>query len=82
MSVTFTARRTSPTVDDYRCNETGVHYQIERRSDGYLIRNSGNAVCFRLDRNDGMLFIEQQAELDLWTLRAERPLTIDWHGRK
>lgn len=69
--VTFTARRLLATVDDYRCNETGVHYQIDRRTDGYIIRNSGNPVAFRLERDEAITYIEQLATLDFLVAQAE-----------
>jgi len=71
MPVTFTCRKLSNTVDDYRCNETGVHYQIERTGDGYIISNSGNVVAHRTERPIAVTYIEQQAELDFRTAQSE-----------
>jgi len=71
MPVTFTCRKLSNRVDDFRCNETGVHYQIERTGDGYGIYNSGNPVAHRTERPMAVTYIEQQAELDFRTAQAE-----------
>lgn len=71
MPITFTARKLSETRDDYRCNETGVHYQIDRTADGYVIYNSGNPVAHRTERSMCLTYIEQQAELDFRTAQAD-----------
>jgi hypothetical protein len=71
MPVTFTCRKLSDTLDDFRCNETGVHYQIEQTGDGYVIRNSGNVVAHRTERPMCVNYIEQQAELDFRTAQAD-----------
>jgi hypothetical protein len=77
MSVTFTCRKLSDRVDDFRCNETGVHYQIERTGDGYVILNSGNVVAHRTERPMAVTYIEQQAELDFRTAQAESAFAND-----
>lgn len=77
MPVTFTARRICTCLDDYRCNETGVHYQIERRGDGYLVRNSGKVVACRSDRDDAITFIEQLANLDFRTAQADSAFSVN-----
>lgn len=71
MPVTFTCRKVSETVDDFRCNETGVHYQIELTGDGYAILNSGNVVAHRTERPMAVTYIEQQAELDFRVAQAD-----------
>jgi hypothetical protein len=71
MPVTFTARRINAHVDDYRCNETGVHYQIRRTADGFVIQNSGNAVAHRTERDLAVNYIEQQAALDFLTAQSD-----------
>lgn len=71
MAVTFTCRKVSSTRDDMRCNETGVHYQIDRTADGYVIYNSGNAVAHRTERDMAVTYIEQQAELDFRVAQAD-----------
>lgn len=75
MPVTFTCRDL-PAVGsrrrtEFRCNETGVCYQLESTADGYIIYNSGNAVAHRTERQMGVTFIEQLAELDFRTAQAE-----------
>jgi hypothetical protein len=77
MSITFSARKVSNTVDDYRCNETGVHYQIERTRDGYVVLNSGNVVAHRTERQMCVTYIEQQAELDFRTAQADSAFAND-----
>lgn len=71
MAVTFTSRRIDSFTDEYRCNETGVCYRIERVDQGYVIRNSGNVVAHRSDRALAMTYIEQEAELDFRVAQAD-----------
>lgn len=75
MPVTFTCRdlpaEGKRRKTDFRCNETGVHYQLESTPDGYIIYNSGNAVAHRTERQMGVTFIEQLAELDFRTAQSE-----------
>lgn len=71
MPVTFKCRKLSDSLDDFRCIETGVHYQIERTGDGYVIRNSGNTVAHRTERPLAVNYIEQQAELDFRVAQAD-----------
>lgn len=77
MPVTFKCRKLSDSLDDFRCNETGVHYQIERTGDGYVIRNSGNVVAHRTDRAVAVTYIEQQAELDFRVAQADSAFSED-----
>ena len=75
MAVTFTCRdvspRNMPRVTEFRCNETGVCYQLETTANGYVIRNSGNVVAHRAERPDAVTFIGQQAELDFRVAQSE-----------
>lgn len=71
MSVTFTCRRISDRRQDLRCNETGVHYQIDRTTRGYVVYNSGVVVAFRAERPDAIKFIEQLAELDFRVAQSD-----------
>lgn len=71
MAVSFVTRRLSDKVTDYRCRETGVHYQIEQTGDGYVILNSGNVVAHRTERPMCVRYIEQQAELDFRTAQSD-----------
>lgn len=65
VTVTFTARKISSHVDDYRCNETGVHYQIRRLvGGGFIIGNSGVEVAYLLKREEAMTCIENIAKAD------------------
>lgn len=75
MPVTFTCREVSPRnmprVTEFRCNETGVCYQLETTPGGYVIRNSGKVVSHRNDRALAVTYIEQQAELDFRTAQSD-----------
>jgi hypothetical protein len=75
MPVTFTCREISPRnlprVTEFRCNETGVCYQLETTPGGYVIRNSGKVVSHRTMREVAVAYIEQQAELDFRTAQAD-----------
>lgn len=79
MPVTFTCRDTSsePRVTEFRCNETGVAYQLETTADGYVIRNSGHVVAHRTDRDLAVNYIEQQAELDFRTAQADSAFSVN-----
>lgn len=81
MAVTFTCRdvspRTMPRVTEFRCNETGVCYQLETTADGYVIRNSGNVVAHRTERPLAVKYIEQQAELDFRVAQADSAFSTE-----
>lgn len=81
MAVTFTCREVSPRhkprVTEFRCNETGVCYQLETTADGYAIRNSGNVVAHRTERSLAVTYIEQQAELDFRVAQADSAFSVE-----